>query len=374
MIDRFVTAPSAYVPSSRSLSLPRLDDARTMRARAGLLADAWYAAALSRELTSARPLARTILETPLVLWRSDGARAVAMEDRCAHRNAPLSRGSLFDGRIGCPYHGWVYDASGACVAVPSEGECRPRAECRVPSFPVREQHGLVWVWMGEGQPTRDPFPMPYWAEPEWGTYYMITEFPNEVTHLVENFMDVPHTTFVHHGWFRKPSHKRVPVTVERTADSVLVTYDLPNDEIGFTSRILNPDGAPTVHTDKFYMPNTTRVDYTFGPRRGFTITSTCTPRGPFDTVVYTLISYRLGWLNAFAKAWLPLYTRQVITQDVDIMRMQGDNLRRFGGEPRFNSTAADLLHDYVESLRDHAQSGGGGVAPEPRVDHIEFWI
>jgi len=364
-----------FAPYERT-SLPTLEPRSVvrMRDRCGLLKDGWYAAALSRELGARHPIARTILDQPLVLWRAGGGRAVAMEDRCAHRNAALSAGVLFDGKLGCAYHGWVYDADGRCVAVPSEGECTPSVECRVQSFPVREQHGLVWVWMGDGAPARDPFPMPYWNTPRWGTYYMVTTFPNEVTHLVENFMDVPHTTFVHHGWFRKPQHKRVRVVVERTAESVLVTYDLPNDEVGFSARILNPDGAPIEHTDKFYMPNNTRVDYTFGPRRGFTITSTCTPRGPYDTVVYTLISYQLGWLNRLAKLWLPFYTREVIRQDVDVMRIQGDNLRRFGGETRFNSTAADLLHDNVESLREHAERGGTGPAPEPRHEEVHFWI
>jgi phenylpropionate dioxygenase-like ring-hydroxylating dioxygenase large terminal subunit len=258
--------------------------------------------------------------------------------------------------------------------VPSNGSDAAPPQCRVRHFPTVERHGLVWVWMGDTPPTHEPFPMPYWDTPGWGTYYMVTEFPNEVTHLVENFMDVPHTTFVHVGWFRRPAHKRVRVVVERTADSVLVIYDLPDDEIGFAGRILNPDGAPTGHTDKFYMPNTTRVDYTFGPRRGFTITSTCTPRGPFETTVYTLISYKLGWLNALAPLWLPFYTREVIRQDVQIMRIQGDNLRRFGGEMRFHSTAADLLHEHVESLREHAERGGTGPAPGPRVDEVFFWI
>jgi phenylpropionate dioxygenase-like ring-hydroxylating dioxygenase large terminal subunit len=344
-----------------------------MRERSGLLKEAWYAAARSPELTGARPLGRVILEQPLVLWRS-GGRPVAMEDRCAHRNAALSKGAVFDGKLGCPYHGWVYDHEGRCVEVPSSGPDAAPPQCGVRRFPAVERHGLVWVWMGDTAPTREPFPMPYWDTPGWGTYYMVTEFPNEVTHLVENFMDVPHTTFVHVGWFRRPAHKRVRVVVERTSDSVLVTYDLPNDEIGFTGRILNPDGAPTEHTDKFYMPNTTRVDYTFGPRRGFTITSTCTPRGPFATTVYTLISYKLGWLNALAPLWLPFYTREVIRQDVQIMRIQGDNLRRFGGEMCFNSTEADLLHQYIESLRDHAELGGAGPAPEPRIDEVFFWI
>jgi phenylpropionate dioxygenase-like ring-hydroxylating dioxygenase large terminal subunit len=244
----------------------------------------------------------------------------------------------------------------------------------VPSFPVIERDGLIWVWMGERPPTREPFAMPYWDAEGWGTYYMVTEFGNEVTHLVENFMDVPHTTFVHAGWFRRAAQKEVRVIVERASDSVLVTYDLPHDEIGFTGRILNPDREPMTHTDKFYMPNNTRVDYTFGSRRGFTITSTCTPRGPYDTIVYTLISYRLGWLNALAPLWLPFYTRRVIEQDVDIMRNQGANLQRFGGETNFHSTPADRLHEYIESLRDHAERGGQGPAPSPRRDEVFFWI
>jgi phenylpropionate dioxygenase-like ring-hydroxylating dioxygenase large terminal subunit len=364
-------SPSVVLDPVRVLPSPTAS--ARMRERSGLLKEAWYAAARSPELTAKRPLGRVILEQPIVLWRSDG-KAVAMEDRCAHRNAALSKGAVFDGRLGCPYHGWVYDSEGRCVEVPSSGPDNAPPPCGVRRFPTLERHGLVWVWMGDTTPAREPFPMPYWDTPGWGTYYMVTEFPNEVTHLVENFMDVPHTTFVHVGWFRRPAHKRVRVIVERTADSVLVTYDLPNDEIGFAGRILNPDGAPTEHTDKFYMPNTTRVDYTFGPRRGFTITSTCTPRGPFDTTVYTLISYKLGWLNALAPFWLPFYTREVIRQDVEIMRIQGDNLRRFGGETRFTSTTADLLHEHVEALRDRAERGGTGPAPEPRIDEVFFWI
>jgi phenylpropionate dioxygenase-like ring-hydroxylating dioxygenase large terminal subunit len=344
-----------------------------MRERCGALKEAWYAAARSSDLDATRPLPRVILEQPLVLWRATGGGAVAMEDRCAHRNAALSAGALVGGKLGCAYHGWLYDASGTCVGVPSQGEGARERVC-VRAFPVREQHGLIWVWMGDGPPMGEPFPMPFWETEGWGTYYMVTEFPNEVTHLVENFMDVPHTTFVHHGWFRTPAHKKVNVTVERTRDSVLVTYLLPDDKVGFLDRLVNPDGAPTEHTDKFYMPSTTRVDYTFGPRRGFTITSTCTPRGPFDTVVYTLISYKLGWLNRLAKLWMPFYTRHVITQDVHIMRNQGDNLRRFGGEMRFHSTDADVLHEYVESLRDQAEGTLVGPSPEPVVTHTAFWI
>jgi phenylpropionate dioxygenase-like ring-hydroxylating dioxygenase large terminal subunit len=348
-----------------------------MRRESGLLTRYWYAAARSEEVSAKKPIARKVFGELLALWRTPDGQAVAMIDRCLHRNALLSEGALFDGCIGCPYHGWTYDRTGRCVSVPSEGRegAPPREERRLETFPVREQDGLVWVWLEPSvAPDKDPFPMPFWDAPGWGAYYMTTRFENDVTNLVENFMDVPHTVFVHRGWFRTRARKRVPTTVERTASSVLVTYEQPRDSIGVTERILNPKQLPMVHTDKFYMPNNTRVDYVFGAEeRAFVITSTCTPITEQETMVYTLISYKLGWLNALGGLFLPYYTRQVIQQDVKIMEIQGRALRHYGA-PDFASTPADTLHVHIEALRAHAASGGAGPAPEPVVDEMEFWI
>ena len=216
--------------------------------------------------------------------------------------------------------------------------------------------------------------MPYYEADGWESYYMETEFENNVTNLVENFMDVPHTVFVHKGWFRDRTVTRVPMTVERTADSVLVTYDQPKDEIGWTNLILNPKNLPMVHTDKFYMPNTTRVDYAYGDNeRAFIITSTCTPVSEYETRVFTLISYRLGWFNTVARHLLPWYTRQVIEQDVDIMKIQSRGLKHYKKE-EFMSTPADRLHVHIETLRKWAQEGGTRKPPTPKIDEVEFWI
>jgi len=345
----------------------------SMWEEAGGLREGWYAAGLSEQVTSRRPLGRVILERPVVLWRTRGGAPVAMEDRCAHRNARLSEGDVLGDRIGCPYHGWTYDASGRCVEVPSRGPGGlPVVDCQLATYHVTESDGLVWVWMGAGEPTREPFAMPRYRERGWGAYYMETEFENGVTNLVENFMDVPHTVFVHRGWFRRACKTPVRTTVERTTDSVLVTYHQPADSIGVSGRILNPRDEPMHHTDKFYMPNITRVDYEFGTGRAFIITSTCTPERPFFTRVFTLISYRLGPLNPAAKLLLPWYTRQVIEQDVRIMKNQGDNLRLHGGIPRFRNTEADILHEHIESLRDAAQADR--PPPAPRTDEITFYI
>ena len=137
-------------------------------------------------------------------------------------------------------------------------------------FDTLEQDGLVFVFMGgdASRARRPAFRVPYWGQPEWTVYFMVTRFPNGVTNLAENFMDVPHTVFVHRGWFRNPARKRVPATVKRSEGSVLVTYKQEQDTVTGLGRIFNPSGLPMVHTDHDSIPNITRVDYMWGERSG----------------------------------------------------------------------------------------------------------
>src|SRR5262249_37431113 len=154
------------------------------------------------------------------------------------------------------------------------------------------QDGLVFVFMGGTSSARsEPFRIPHCGEPRWAEYQMVTSFPNGVTSLVENFMDVPHTAFVHRGWFRRERRKALGARVERKGGAVLVTYDEGQDALAGLGQMFNPAGLPMHHTDQFFVPNVTRVDYRWG-EAGLAITSQCTPVGPFETTVYTSISYR----------------------------------------------------------------------------------
>ncbi len=347
----------------------------SMRESCGTLKDWWYVACLASDL-GRRPIGRTILEENLVIFRDESGKPHCLLDRCLHRNAQLSEGFVAGGCLVCPYHGWTYEPDGQCVRIPTEGpDTFVRPHKTLPAFPVREQQGLIWVYMGDPAAIRnDPFEFPRWGEQGWESYYMVTPFENDVTNCVENFMDVPHTVTVHAGWFRSERQTKVAASVERTDDSVLVTYHQEKDKIGFSQMILNPSGEPMKHTDKFYMPNMTRVDYDFGTSRSFIITSQCTPVGPFETMVYTAITYRLGrWvLNKLGRFVLPPYTRKVIQQDVEIMANQGRSLRRYGAD--FMNAEADLLHQYIESLRDWAAAGEVGPRPTPASGEITFYI
>lgn len=391
--DRHDDVAARRLPDLSTEAAPRYDDRPSdapevrpiMRFRQGNLHEEWYIAARSRDVTNDRPTAVTVMEERIVLYRTSDGEAVALLDRCLHRNAQLSRGKVFGNCIGCPYHGWTYDRRGSVVFVPSEGpkvdgtqaEAPPdRPRLRVERFPVREQQGFVWVYLGtpERAVDKDPFRFPESGD-GWKGYGMVTRFDGDVTDLAENFMDVPHTAFVHAGWFRPSTQptRRTRAVVERTASSVLVEY-LGKDTLGAAVRwLMRLDTDRMVHTDRFFMPNCTRVDYLFGTSKGIIITSQVTPISPGKSVVFTAIHYRMGLLNPIVRAWFPWYTRRVIQQDVEIMQVQTENLARFGRR-RFNSTSADVIHRSIEALREHALRGGDGDPPPPEKREIVFWM
>lgn len=345
----------------------------TMYSDAGDLVKSWYAVGKSKKFGK-KPTKVRIFDIDIVCWRKDNGEVAAILDRCNHRNVPLSEGRIVDQCIVCPYHGWKYDDRGQCVQIPSEGPNPDRIPNKhVEQFPVKEIYGLVWLWMGRSHDVdKEPFEMPLLKEKKWHHYYMVTQFENNVTDLVENFMDVPHTVFVHKGWFRDRKQIRIEAKVERTENSVLVTYDQSNDAIGFSDRIFNPKKLPMQHTDNFYMPNNTRVDYIYGAEeRGFIITSTCTPVSPFLTNVYTLITYKFGWWSLVAKRLLHWYTKRVINQDVWIMKVHGDQVKKMG-QMDYRSTQCDTMHLYIQSLRKAAKNKQS--PPNSMIKNIEFWI
>ena len=115
---------------------------------------AWGRVAGVSDDLGARPLARTLLGLPLVLFRGDDGRPAALLDRCPHRNVPLSLGRVRGRRRSTArYHGWRFDGCGACRRGPGLAAPRRRtatARRGGPSFPVVERDGFVWVCAGAG--------------------------------------------------------------------------------------------------------------------------------------------------------------------------------------------------------------------------------
>lgn len=157
--------------------------------------DCWYvvaaSSAIGHQLTALRAVGR-----PVVLFRTSGGEAIALEDRCAHRAYPLSAGTLDGDTIRCGLCGFVYDAGGQCVHVPTQS--RVPLGAFVDAYPVRESDGLVWVWFGEpGRARLHRLPeLPWLADPKWATVNGHQDVAASFLLLHENFADVTQVPFV----------------------------------------------------------------------------------------------------------------------------------------------------------------------------------
>lgn len=356
-----------------SLALPVLGQ-EAQQAPAIGLSSFWYVVALAEELRPGVVLARKVLGEHLAVFRGPDGKPAALLDRCMHRSAPLSGGRVENGTVRCPYHGWVYDHEGQVCAVPSEGcDFKKTKGRRVPTFSVMEQDGFVYVRLGEqGLAPAEPFRMPHFGEKGWKSFRLINRFENDVTNCAENFIDIPHTTFVHHGIFRTARQQKIEATVERKAGTVLVTYRNETSNLGWFSWFLNPQGHPFVHTDSFHMPNVTSVVYEFAPNRAVIITSHSVPETDRSTLVYTDLTYNFGIWTPFAKPILKYQAQAVIDQDVVALNAQGKVIERYGD--RFANTSADVIHVFVESIRQELAEGRDPrLLPERSVE-ISFWV
>src|SRR6188472_120337 len=111
------------------------------------LRNSWYVAAWNHELIDGRKLPRTILERPIVMYRGESGKVVALDDRCCHRAAPLSMGRIEGDDIRCMYHGMKFDPSGKCIQIPGQDMIPPKLGVR--SYPIVARDHLVWIWMGD---------------------------------------------------------------------------------------------------------------------------------------------------------------------------------------------------------------------------------
>ena len=161
------------------------------------LRNAWYVAAWDHEVPAGKLLARTVLGEPLVFWRTATGEIVALEDRCCHRQAPLSRGRLEGDSLRCGYHGLRFDAAGRCVEIPGQRAIPPRA--RVRRYPALVHRRWVMVWIGDDSRV-DPALLPdnfSCDHPDWRYRPGYLHYDTPWQLIADNLLDFSHLTYVH---------------------------------------------------------------------------------------------------------------------------------------------------------------------------------
>ncbi|WP_137892855.1 aromatic ring-hydroxylating dioxygenase subunit alpha [Ramlibacter sp. 2FC] len=183
----------------------------------------WYPLTWSRNVGHALT-AHQILEQQVVLYRTEGGKVIAMEDACPHRLLPLSMGKLRGDAIECGYHGMTYDCSGKCVRVPGQDLIPSSAFVR--TYPIHENMGLVWIWMGDPA-MADPgkvFDLPQYHDPRWSAVEGdALEIKANYLNLADNLCDPAHVSFVHLSTLGNAASEDVPVHSEQQ-DGKVVTW------------------------------------------------------------------------------------------------------------------------------------------------------
>ncbi len=163
--------------------------------------NAWYMAGWDKDVPAGEVVAAIILGQPLVLARDDAGAVFAMEDRCPHRAAPLSKGKCEQGGIRCWYHGVRFAADGRAVEVPGQETIPPALKVR--TFPVVERHAAIWVWMGDAARADEALIPPFvgYRDPHWAMTPGRLDYVAPARLIHDNLLDLSHIAYVHRETF-----------------------------------------------------------------------------------------------------------------------------------------------------------------------------
>lgn len=191
-----MTIPQVDPPLRRRRDIQPSSDVPSTR-RTGIDPDFWYPLARSTDLKRGKTLAVTFAGTEIVLVRPQTGEPYALDDRCAHRQVPLSLGTVKRDRLQCGYHCWSYDRTGACVSVPYLDRDRTLPN-GVRGYPCREAYGFVFVFPGnQAMAELISLPMlPSYGDRRYKCRVLDRDIACHYSFMHENLMDMNHQ-FLH---------------------------------------------------------------------------------------------------------------------------------------------------------------------------------
>jgi phenylpropionate dioxygenase-like ring-hydroxylating dioxygenase large terminal subunit len=334
--------------------------------------DFWYIVAESQDVPKNKVISRSLLGEWLAVFRDNEGNLSAIQDKCLHRSAQLSRGKVISGKLQCPYHGWSYATSGEVVHIPSMGHTYKQGSRCAKSYEIIEQEDYIYVRLSSEDQTLEPFSMPCFGKEGYTTIRLQNVFKNNVTNCAENFVDIPHTTFVHPGIFRDTKNEKFGAHILRQDGRVKITYKNEKKNFGWFSWFLNPKGEEIGHTDEFLVPNITSVQYRFGGKNHFIITSQSAPINDEETLVYTDLTYHYGIWTILSKPLVRWQAQTIINQDIEILNNQMRTIKKYGAT--FQNSPADIIHTWIESLQQEIVEGRDPKNLPKKEMEIEFWV
>jgi len=267
------------------------------------------------------PKAFTLLGQDLVLWIDGSGAPVAMDDRCPHRHARLSKGWLLDGQIQCGYHGWTFNGEGRCTRMPQKGDDDPSGIC-VARYRTALRFGYVWVALG------DPVaPLPEVEEDSDRAFRRIYEFyePWKCSglRLMENSFDNAHFSFVHRNTFGKieaPEPSLMNLYPFESGLGFTMDTVVPVKNVPLSKKALNMETQETVrnNTGIWWMPFFRKLRMRYPTGLVHTIVTAATPISDHSSQIIQ-IAYRSDTEAEAKAADIIAFDRAVVNEDREVL-------------------------------------------------------
>jgi vanillate O-demethylase monooxygenase subunit len=225
----------------------------------------WQPVARSKDVAEGRIAGYRLLGEDLAITRFPGGRLMVSQAACPHKGMRLECGRVDGGQLRCAYHGWRFDAAGACVNIPSLIEPVPnkQEQARLATHAVRERYGLIWARLDaeEAAPLPD---VPEFENPEWT--YRVAEpmvFEAGFRREIENYLDMTHFAFAHATTLGAAADSVIPpMKIEEHADGFQMDAPFP----ALASPKVEPGKLQQAHRrrQRCWLPNFTTIRQTFG--------------------------------------------------------------------------------------------------------------
>ncbi|ALF53923.1 3-chlorobenzoate-3,4-dioxygenase [Nostoc piscinale CENA21] len=157
----------------------------------GINPNHWYVVARCTEVTN-KPVGVILWHQAIALYRDSTGKIHALEDRCPHRQVKLSHGQAIANELECAYHGWRFNSSGECTAVPYLAANQKLPNCQIRRYPVKEQDGFIWLFPGDAESAVEPMGLPEWEHLNYIASVAVINCQAHYSYLIENLMDMYH--------------------------------------------------------------------------------------------------------------------------------------------------------------------------------------
>src|SRR3984893_18493139 len=281
----------------------------------------WMPALLASELPGpdSDPVRVQLLGEKLVAFRDSGGTVGLVAENCPHRGASLFFGRNEEAGLRCVYHGWKFDADGACVDMPNEpAESDFRTKVKAVSYPTRERGGIIWVYMGTRTPENLP-PLPDLEGnmlPDDQTGIGVFQRECNWMQALEGDIDTAHVGFLHQG----------AISADSVPEGSWAKYALSDRAPRF--KVLDIDGGVTYGT---YRPADAGNTYWRVAHFLF----------PF----YTMVAAGVLGLKVAVRAWVPIDDHHCFGLSMSKLGTQG---RQRSSQPGENSVDAPLRPDSTD--------------------------